>query len=150
MDVGTVRSSEVAFTLIEITFALVILAGSLIVLIGLQSSAIERAVRDRNAQHAMLITRELLSVIETRKDADVISNTSGPVDEVLKDVLLGSPLPSQPLDPEQRFRADIKVSVVPVPVPAPQPPELKRFHLTIAWGDTPTEQFETDYFIARE
>ena len=68
---GRRRSS--GFTLIEVVFAVLILAGSLVVLLGLQTSSLQLTGRGKMTQQAMLYARRILAPIETSKEGICIN-----------------------------------------------------------------------------
>jgi prepilin-type N-terminal cleavage/methylation domain-containing protein len=148
------RRSESGFTLIEIVIAIMILAVSLTVLIGLQSASIERAVRDRATQQAMLLARSILAGIEAARDPIPLGTIEGPALQLVqrfKAAPDGADFPPE-LD---RFDASLQVEPVAIPlvkdgVPTVVPDAMKRILLTIIWGPDPTEQFPVLYFIPND
>ena len=81
------QSRTAGFTLIEVCLALLVLGGSMIVLLGLQSSIIGRTIRDSKKQRAMLLSRQILSAIETSNTPLVEQSTDGTFKDVLDSVL---------------------------------------------------------------
>ena len=60
------RSS--GFTLVEIMIAIVILASSITVILGLQSAIMKRAIDDKSRLTAMLFARRILASLESSID----------------------------------------------------------------------------------
>ncbi len=132
------------FTLIEVALALVILGGSLVVLLGLQSSIIQRTIRDTRKQRAMLLAREILSAIEASQTPPVPQTTDGSVSDVLE-VQLTTPDTNRKENPEDReFVAKLDVTLVGIPNVAPD--AMRKVVLTISWGPGDLDQFTTVYF----
>ena len=137
-------SADRGFTLIEVALAVIILGGSLIVLLGLQSSIIERTIRDTKKQRAMLLAREILSAIESNPTPPVPQSTDGSVRDVL-DVLLATPDTDRRQNPEDaEFVARMEVSIVGIPNVAPD--AMRKIVLTLSWGKSDLDQLTTVYF----
>ena len=138
------RGSVRGFTLIEVALALMILGGSLVILLGLQSSIIQRTIRDTKKQRAMLLAREVLATIESDPTPPVPQSTDGSVADVL-DAIQTTPDPSRRENPEDReFIAKLDVTLVGIPNVAPD--AMRKVVLTISWGPTDQDQFTTVYF----
>lgn len=140
-------SREAGFTLIEITISIVILATALTILLGLQSSSVQRAVYDRNAQQAMLIAREILSAIDIAKDPALLGDAFGSPEEVLRDVLQSASLPEDRLDPEGKFEVDLAFEDIELPIPNLGTDKLRRATLSVHWVGGPEQGLVVDYFL---
>jgi prepilin-type N-terminal cleavage/methylation domain-containing protein len=146
---GAPRSDERAgFTFIEVIIAVMLLANATALLIGLEASAIQRAVRDRNTQQAMLVARQILSLIEsTERDTVPSEQSNVPVAGLLAQ--LGVPATTDPR--EQRTLEQLRASLLVEDWSAPQPniesPAMKRITLQIAWGPESFENFSILYFM---
>jgi type II secretory pathway pseudopilin PulG len=143
------HSSSAGFALIEIMIATMILATSLITLLSLQSSAVQRAVRDRNQQDAMLVARSIMSAIEVDPDQVEMQDTTMPAREMLNQLL---PQDTAKQDEElllfyERFQANLRVDEVPLPLPNQEPVMMKRVTLLIFWGSGAAEQMQTVFFV---
>jgi len=75
------------FTLIEITFAIVVLAGSLMVLLGLQSAATRATFYAGKKQEAMLAARALMSAIELGETELEPQDTKAPLHNLLEEYI---------------------------------------------------------------
>lgn len=137
-------SRQLGFTLIEVTLALLVLGGSLIVLLGLQSSIIERTLRDNRKQRAMLFSRRILSSIEVARDPLPPQKTEGSFRDVLSSVDTSSSPAEQP-DPEE---ADFKVRLEVESIGIPQMAEnaMRKITLTLSWGANSADQLTSVYF----
>ena len=144
------------FTLLEITFALLILASSLIVLIGLQSSVTGRAVRDSNRLQAMMLSRMILAAIESSDTGIPVQDYEGTVAEVLDTNLALDPMDKENLDELEAFRARLLVEEWEPTADLVQQfglqfastgPVMKRVTLQVSWSDLPEDVFEVIYFV---
>lgn len=143
--------STSGFTLLEIAIAIFILAGSMVALLSLQSAALDRAVRDKQKQQAMLIARTVLAEIETGLQTtglgeqsftarDLLSRHGEGVDmQELKDLKL------------EQMLINLMISDWEFPVPSasgiPNQIALKRIDLKITWGEGPRDYIEVVYFL---
>jgi len=145
-----------AFTLMEVTIAVLILSTALITLLGLQSSLLTRSLRDEEKQQAMLLARSILSAIEVKnRDIDTQDSTST-VDELLDKLALnirdeGSEETLKKFD----FMARLKVENV--SIKDLKENVMKSVSLTIYSSDASIDQdgkiqdaFEVVYLIALE
>ncbi|RIL05130.1 MAG: hypothetical protein DCC75_11970 [Proteobacteria bacterium] len=137
------------FTLMEIIFAILILGGSLTVLLGLQSSSTQRNVRDKNKQQALLVAREIMSVIESTPIPVDIQDFSGPPRELISSLYPEALEQGREIDPENRLIAQLKVEFWPLPN-IDDPEAVKRITLRIYWSDSPLDQIELVYFEPNE
>lgn len=138
------------FTLIEITFAIVILAGSLVVLLGLQSAATQAAIRDARKQEAMLAARTLMSTLEISTEELEVQERTAPMIELLGDFIPGDGLLFEPAQDRRRapfasLTGTLKVEYW--PLPGLDPEVVKRIHLRVAWSDSPIDAVEVMYFL---
>lgn len=148
------RRHSYGFTLIEVAFAVLILSGTLVTLLGLQSSSIQRAVRDRNKQQAMLIARQIFSSIETasinasdKNSLEIGERTESP-DKIANEILQNASNPANPLDPENRFLATLKVEYW--DIKGLPENSVKRVSLTVSWSDNPLDKVSVIYFVPSE
>jgi type II secretory pathway pseudopilin PulG len=140
---------QAGFSLIEVTFAILILAGSLIVLLGLQSSTMERAVRDGDRQQAMLMARQILTAVEVAKDPIQEEEKQGSVDQIFQEVASqGLSKGGERLDSSGRFQAQLTVRNWPLPLPDLADQKLvKKIELIISWGSSSIDSFTVTYFV---
>lgn len=143
------KGKNEGFTLIEVIFAIIILASSLTVLLGLQSAAVSKGLRDRNQLQAMLLAKNILAAIEIKPEVDE-TNTTETVARLLEDF---NAVPSLD-DTEKESYNGMYAKLV---IEEWQNPDiltdkvnenvLKRVYLKIFWGDFPEDQMEIVYFI---
>lgn len=134
------------FSLIEVTFAVLILAGGLVTLLGLQSSSLQLASRDRFTQRAMLLARQILAPIETSKEPIDIQDVEGTAAELLDRFQPGAPISEEML--KIPFQARLKVEFWGIPNVNEE--AMKRLTLTLAWSESPLDRFEIVYFMPNE
>ena len=143
-------SNQRGFTLIELLIALSIMAAASVVLIGMQSAAISRTVRDRNAQQGMILARRIMASIETLSDnpTDLPSfeNESG-IGALQK---FGIPDPTEEAD--KKALAPFQVTLVgedlQLPLPNVDQDPLKKLSLRVSWGPAIDETFTITYLMA--
>ena len=143
------RKMRKGFSIIELIFAVVILAGGLTVLLGLQSAATTSALRDRNQQQAMLIARSVMSALEiTEKLSD--SNFNGTAEDLLnkyKQAISDAP---DYQDIIKQTQANLAIQSVEVPIVSKvpvQPIKMFRTELTLSWGKSPDDNLTIIYYI---
>lgn len=144
----TARSNQGGFTFIEVVIALALFAAGAALIVGLESSAINRTLRDRNAQQAMLAARRIMALIETAgPKLEIGDQEDQPVDEILQ--TLGAPnVPSDDAEkssPLDGFRASLLFKDWDLPFENVQNPAMKKISLIVAWGDAPGERLSIDY-----
>jgi prepilin-type N-terminal cleavage/methylation domain-containing protein len=146
-----VVARERGFTFIEVIIAVMLLAAATGILIGLESSAVQRLIYDRNTQQAMLAARRIMSMIEINQDDLSIANQlQGPVLTVLNQ--LGAP--NNGTEQERIALEALNASIMVEPWTPPgnniEENSMNRITLSIAWGPTPDEAFTIVYFIPAE
>lgn len=133
------------FTLIEVTLAIVILASALVVILGLQSSATERALRDGNMQKAMLISREILAAIEAnQKDINIQTLENRTIEEIFRVVFpQANDLPANV--EYDNFRCDLLIEYSGIPNLNDE--AMIKILLRVKWSDEPRDSMEVVYYI---
>jgi len=139
-------NSERGFTLIEITLAILVLAGSFTVILGLLSSATQRAVRDKNSQSAMLLARRILAAIETSKDIPNTGVQEDPANRLLATLMPGIEENSPELEDGKIFNARMTTEDWPV---GEDKDSLVRISLVLSWSDSPGDSFYVTYFMPK-
>lgn len=135
-------------TLVEVIIALVILAGALLVFLGLQTASVDRAIYERNQKQAMLKAREILAAIEAREGIDEeelpIGTIEGTVKEVMESILPGSSsLESEESIPELTATVTIDFWAI----PRVNEKAMKKITVETRWGELPHERTEVVFFI---
>lgn len=130
--------------MIEVTLALLVLGGSLVVLLGLQSSIVERTLRDSKRQRAMLLSRQILAILETAKAPPTPQKTDGSFQDVLSAVT-DAPQGSGEANPDDaEFQAHLEVQDI--ALPEIDQSTLRKVTLRISWGPESVDQITAVYF----
>lgn len=143
-------SRQHGFTLIEITFAIVILAGSLVVLLGLQSASTQTAIRDARRQEAMLAARTLMSAIENAEMDIEVQERTAPVLDLLREFVPGEGLSFDPPEGQRRAPFESLTGTLVVEfwqLPGLDPEVVKRIRLQVGWSDSPVDSVQIVYFL---
>ena len=146
------RASQRAFTLIEITFAVLILASSIATLMGLQYATLQREYRDVNMQRAMLVARRVLARLEIEEVPLDTQKKRMSVPDLLDEYAPEDIAKDGTNAPGQSFAdMDAEFVVESWPVPGSENPDaLRRLSLRIIWGPSELDVFETMYFVPGE
>jgi type II secretory pathway pseudopilin PulG len=137
-------SQESGLTLIEVIFAIVLFAGAMITLLGLQSSNMSRTREDRDKIKAMLAAREILSAIEIQDEALETGTKEGSVEEIFGGLVMRPPRDAQEKDSYADLVARLEVANVGLPNIGES--ALQKITVTVSWGSEPFEQFKTTFF----
>lgn len=149
MTSRTFSNQELGFTLVEILIAVVILATSLTVILGLQSAVIDRTVSSNVKKEALLATRQILSAVEAREANGIPLDTQiyeGSISELLT-VLLEIPYErGQSREWEApELQGELLVEYWGIPQVSEQ--AMKRVQFTVRWGESEREALRTTLFI---
>jgi prepilin-type N-terminal cleavage/methylation domain-containing protein len=145
------RSShnQAGFTFIEVMVALIILASASGILVGMQSSAIARTIRDKNAQQGMLLARRIMTSIEMLGPQGLVGNFDG---EPALNALQKWAIPDPTDDAEKRALAPFYVSMTSddlvLPLPNISQDPMKKVTLRVYWGPEVDESFVVVYLMA--
>ena len=135
-------------TMIEVIFAIILFAGAMITLLGLQSSNLSRTREDRNKVRAMLAAREILSAVEIQEDALEPGLKRGTLDEIFNGLVPKPPRSNEEIDPHQGLEASLEVENVALPEIGQT--ALQKVIVTIYWGGGPLDFFKTTFFTPGE
>jgi hypothetical protein len=129
--------------------ALIILASASAILVGMQSSAIARTVRDKNAQQGMLLGRRIMASIETLGPQGLVDNFDG---EPALSALQKWAIPEPSNEGEKKALAPFVVSLsaedLVLPLPNTTSDPMKKLTLRISWGREVDETFTVMYLMA--
>ncbi len=139
-------NQSAGFTLLEITFAILILAGSLTVLLGLQSSSVQRTIRDQHKQQAMLMARQILAAVESAREPPDVGSSSGTAREIFEKTLQGREPDRRQDSPADLYQADLVVEKW--QLPGIDADIIRRLRLTLSWSDNPLDSLAVYYFFA--
>ncbi|MCB0319416.1 MAG: type II secretion system protein [Bdellovibrionales bacterium] len=149
------KNRDTGFTFLEVIISLVLLVTALSILLGLQTSLIDRAVIERQQREAMQYAREIFSAVEARETAGnpmSAGTVEGTPDDVLSAILSGA------ANREQEDATDSPKSVFPTPpettvdvqywgIPEVNEKAMKRIELRINWGPSAQERLQLLFFI---
>ena len=146
------NKKEKGFTLVEIAIAILILATSLTVMLGLEQSSIQQTLNDQNKRIALSYARKIMAYIdipggdasngEKKIDVNVEEEREAPLLDFLKENEINYDIDDEGEDIKEKlenFHVVLKTSY----------PELAGIdkseiiilvELTISWGETPKEQ----------
>jgi len=144
LPVSTPRVDR-GFSLIEITFALLVLAGSLVTLLGLQSSILERTGRDSMKQHAMLAAGMIMAAVETSALDIEVQDRSGSLAEILALLLPSPPAPTEL--PREFERLTARIQVENWQIEGLEADAIRRVLVTLSWSPAPPDSFTVLYFL---
>ena len=134
------------FTLIEVTLAILILAGALVVLLGLQSSSVERTIRDQNQQRAMLVARRILSALEVESEPPEPSDRDMSLNKLLEEYVTLDDKDKNELDQTKDFQAHLKIENWQIPQ-IEKEDAIRKISLSIYWGNSGVDTLNIVYFI---
>lgn len=142
-------NNQAGFTFIEVMVALIILASASGILVGMQSSAIARAIRDKNAQQGMLLGRRIMASVEALGPQGLVGDFEG---EPALNALQKWAIPEPTDDVDKKALAPFYVTlttedlVLPLPNIAQDP--MKKMLLRVTWGKEVDESFNVMYLMA--
>lgn len=136
--------SEVGLTLMEVIFAVVLFAGSMITLLGLQSSNTSRTREDREKIRAMLAAREILSAVEIQEDPLEPGSREGTVEEIFDGLVTKPQRDANDPDPHPGLTASLDIENMPLPDIGET--ALQKVTVSIYWGPGPFDVFRTTFF----
>lgn len=142
------RKNSAGFSLIEVVFAVLILASALVTLLGLQSSSLQLSAHSKFTQRAMLIARDILAPIETSKEPIDIQDLEGTPREVLEKVLPARINDNNKDTQDAMFRVRLKVEYWGIPKVNEE--AMRRITLTVRWSTAALDSFEIVYFMPNE
>jgi type II secretory pathway pseudopilin PulG len=144
----SLRKTEGGFTFIELILALALLAASMTVFIGLQAAAVQRTIRDRNVQQAMLAARRIMAAIDTNPTILEQGNIApSPLPNLFSQ--LGFRVSGDATEQEvlSYLQGELIIENWALPVPNIEENPLRKLTLRIAWSPDPVDRFELVYYI---
>jgi hypothetical protein len=115
----------------------------------MQSSAISRTIRDRNAQQAMLFARRVMSSIEVAgKGAPQQNIENQPAISIME--TYGIPQPTSDLERKaiESLRVTLLVEDFVLPLPNVAQDPMKKWTMRLQWGETVDDFFVISYLMA--
>ena len=140
--------SAAGFTLIEVLVALLVLATSLVVLLGLQSSSTQAALRSRNQTTAMLYARSFLAAVESD---EIVVPESEDTTLSLLELFDRHNLTAQISETERESLTRFTAHFVSRPKDILEyKGALQEIMLTISWGPSNQDSFTVNYYEPTE
>lgn len=142
---------NMGFTLLEIAISIFILAGSMVTLLSLQSAALERAIRDRQKQQAMLLARSVMAEVELGLLNMPLGEQRFSASEFFSKY--SGAFESQGLESSdlERIMIVIVLGNWEYPIVSSNGTEnrlkLKRVDLSLSWSDHPRDRINLVYFL---
>jgi prepilin-type N-terminal cleavage/methylation domain-containing protein len=158
------KPAQRAFTLIEVLIAIVILAGSMVVLISMVSASVARSVNDKQHFYATLAARSIMSAIELKQDIDN-QETIKPVLDLLEEYNAFNELDDESRLVYQEMEAALVVQDLEIPgllgagasaaatggeSQTDQPLKLQKLALGIRWGEGEEQHLDIYYALPRK
>jgi prepilin-type N-terminal cleavage/methylation domain-containing protein len=136
------------FTLLELLFAVVILAAAMLPMYGLQSTALDRVLRSENELQATLIARQILSFIEGSEDKLRSTNARLTALETLRTVASGAKgVTYQPTNEELLNQYYVSFVIEPWTIELLGNTALFRLLLEVSWSDNPRDRLQFTYLF---
>lgn len=149
-NVNTLNRRD-GFTLIEVAIALLVMAMSMTTILGLQSSAMRRAIHDRGMQQAMLVTRELFAEMEGSDVPLPVGDQNMTVPELV-DVVAGSGSKDLSLQELKEASKNMEAHII-VDYFGAKPLDdkaMKRIDIEVAWSPAPEDRLRVVHFVPND
>ncbi len=146
---GVRGSGQSGLTFMEVLVAILILAFSISTVLGLQSSIVRRAIRDRDQRQAMLVARSILAAIEINPGDLQQQETTKRADQLLASLIPEKQRDEAAVEEDERYMATLRVVEREIPIPTKKDIQivfLEEVRLTIFWGEDTDEQLDVVYY----
>ncbi len=138
-------ASSSGFTLVEIAFAVAILALAFTTIIAIQSNVTATAIADRNRFNAALFAQYLLTAADLKDKKP----EPGMIQNALPDALRDAGWAEDGIDDHLQPYADWTVETDVQSISLLEIPDaLRRVDIIVAWGKEDVSQFKVTYFAA--
>jgi prepilin-type N-terminal cleavage/methylation domain-containing protein len=141
------RARNAGFTFIEVMVSLALLAASVSILIGMESAAVRRTLRDMNEQQAILAGRRVMAFLETAPSSALTfsSQADMPLSELFTQLNIESPADQDNKEVLGRMRASIDVQEQQIPLRNGTIGDMVLINLSLAWGMSQLDQTSISY-----
>jgi general secretion pathway protein I len=119
----TTKNSGAGFTLLEVMFALAVIAATLVVILGSQSQSLSLATETKFSTTAVFLAQHKMAQLEAEDPEDIVADSGD----------FGEDFPG--------YRWDLKVSDTPSVEPAEVSDYLEQLDLTVSWGEEGLYQY---------
>ncbi len=138
-------SSQSGFTLVEIAFAVAILALALTTIVAIQSNVTTVTIADRNRFQAALFAQYLLTVSDLQDQKPEPGSKSGNLADALREAGWSEEDGAASLAPYAGWTTETNVQSMSILEVADA---LRRIDLTVSWAADQASQFRVTYFIS--
>ena len=140
-------SHESGFTFVEVMIALVLLASASAILVGMQSAAVHRTIRDTSAQKSMMVARRIMAMIETIPDNELNLSSQGEQSAIALMEQLQIPTEDTSSDDIllTKLSANLQVDDWLLPVPGAEDTPMKKIILSLSWGNSPQDHISIEF-----
>lgn len=136
-----IRKNKISgFTLIEITLAIFLLAVSLVTILGLQSSVVQRSINDSNELQAMLIARRILASIESGETPATVQDRTARASTFLHS-------DDEQHDDKIDESLEVQLKIEEWTIEAFPQALVNRVLVRVFWGEDPSQSLSIYYFI---
>jgi prepilin-type N-terminal cleavage/methylation domain-containing protein len=140
--------SERGFTILEVLVAVVVLAAAILPILGVQSAALERVIRNEQEQKAVLIARQVLSFIEGSEQVLGTSRAEKSALELLQELASGAKgVEYDPVNKVQLRQFNALFVVEPWSIEMLGDTTLLRVVLEISWSEAPRDRIQIAYLV---
>lgn len=141
---GSGRDTHAGFTLVEVAFAVAILALAFTSIIAIQSNVTATSIADRNRFEAALFAQYLLTAMDLSQDKPQPGEKQASLAQALLDAGWSEDQVSAPLAQYSDWTVDTTVQSFDLLEIADA---MRRIDLTVAWGNDAASQYRVTYFI---
>jgi general secretion pathway protein I len=120
----TTKNTSAGFTLLEVMFALAIIAATLVVVLGVQSQSLSLATETKFSTTAVFLAQHKMAEVEAGDPEDLMDGSGD----------FGEDFPG--------YRWDLTVSDTPSVEPAEASDYLQQLDLTVSWGEESPYQYK--------
>lgn len=140
-------SHERGFTFVEVMIALVLLASASALLVGMQSAATNRTIRDTSAQKALMVARRILSIIETIPDTEftISSMQEQPAVALMEQLQIPTEDTSNDDVLLNKLSATLQIDDWLLPVPGAEETPMKKVLLSLSWGPSNQDRISIEF-----
>lgn len=136
------------FTILEVLVAVVVLAAAILPILGVQSAALDRVMRNEQEQKAVLIARQILAFIEGSEQVLGASRAEKTALELLQELASGAKgVEYNPVNKMQLREYNALFVVEPWNIEMLGETTLLRVVLEISWSQDPRDRVQIAYLV---
>lgn len=127
--------------------ALVLLASASAILVGMQSAAVHRTIRDASAQKSMMVARRIMAMIETIPDNEFNLSSQGEQSAIA--LMEQLQIPSEDVSTDDalvtKLSANLQIDDWLLPVPGAEDMPMKKIVLSLSWGSSEQDRVSIEF-----